>query len=89
MIIQYRHKGEIQREQLDCTVICYYGHVCRHIYGRSTMKVGNLIKIYGHPGFYGVLLHRVESEFFGKWWKVHWQSGYVSDHCENLMEVVA
>lgn len=52
------------------------------------MKAGDLVEMYGHPGFYGILLHRVESEFFGKWWSVFWQSGYVFDRNENLMEVV-
>ena len=52
------------------------------------MKAGDLVEMYGHPGFYGVLLERTESEFAGKWWRVFWQSGYVFDRNENLMEIV-
>ncbi len=57
--------------------------------GGASMKVGDLVKMYGDPGFYGVLLRRTESNFSGVWWTVYWQSGYVSDRCEDLMEVVA
>ena len=52
------------------------------------MKAGDLVEMYGHPGFYGVLLYRVEGAFFGKWWAVLWQSGCVVDRNENLMEIV-
>ena len=52
------------------------------------MQVGDLVEMYGHPGFYGVLLKRVESQFPGKWWSVLWQSGYVFDRNEALMEVI-
>ncbi len=53
------------------------------------MRVGDLVKMYGDPGFYGVLLGRTESNFSGVWWTVYWQSGYVSDRNESLMEVTS
>lgn len=51
------------------------------------MQSGDLIKMYGHPGFYGMLLEPVKSNYHGKWWSVIWESGYISDLNEDLMEV--
>ena len=52
------------------------------------MKAGDLVEMYGEPGFYGVILKRTKSSCFGKCWTVLWQSGWVFDREENLMELI-
>ena len=49
------------------------------------MKAGNLVEMYGQPEFYGIVLRK--SEVVGRWY-VLWQSGFIFEREESLMEVV-
>ena len=49
------------------------------------MKKGDLVEIYGQPGFYGIVLKR--SKVFCKW-HVLWQSGFIFEREETLLRVV-
>ena len=49
------------------------------------MKVGDLVEMYGQPGFYGVVLSK--SEVVRRWY-VLWQSGFIFEREESLMEVI-
>ena len=50
------------------------------------MKVGSLVEMYGEPGFYGIVLEK--SAVVGRW-NVLWQSGFIFEREESLMEVVS
>ena len=50
------------------------------------MKVGSLVEMYGQRGFYGLVLRR--SEVVGRWY-VLWQSGFIFEREESLMEVIS
>ncbi len=49
------------------------------------MRIGNLVEMYGQPEFYGIVLGR--SEVIGRWY-VLWQSGFIFEREESLMEVI-
>ena len=49
------------------------------------MQIGSLVEMYGQPDFYGIIIAR--SEVVGRWY-VLWQSGFVFDREELLMEIV-
>jgi len=51
----------------------------------SEMRIGSLVEMYGEPGFYGIIVRK--SEVVGRWY-VLWQSGFIFDRSEELMEVV-
>ena len=50
------------------------------------MKVGDLVEMYGEPGFYGIVLKRSKTFCC---WDVLWQSGFIFEREENLMEVIS
>ena len=50
------------------------------------MKSGDLVVMYGQRGFYGLVLER--SSVVGRW-NVLWQSGFIFEREESLMEVVS
>jgi hypothetical protein len=52
------------------------------------MNVGDLVEMYGQPGFYGILLRRTNSDYQGKWWSVMWQNGWIFDRDESLMVLI-
>tara|TARA_B100000282_G_scaffold207164_1_gene152285 strand:+ start:291 stop:452 length:162 start_codon:yes stop_codon:yes gene_type:complete len=52
------------------------------------MNAGDLIEMYGQPGFYGILLRRTKSDYQGKWWSVLWQNGWIFDRDESLMVLI-
>ena len=49
------------------------------------LKEGDLVEMYGEPGFYGIVLRR--SEVIGRWY-VLWQSGFIFERAETLLEVI-
>ena len=50
------------------------------------MQVGSLVEMYGEPGFYGIIIKR--SPWSQRRWMVLWQSGFIFEREEDLMEVV-
>ena len=54
-------------------------------YRKVRMKIGSLVEMYGQPEFYGIVLRK--SEVVGRWY-VLWQSGFIFEREESLMEVV-
>ncbi len=52
------------------------------------MKVGDLVEMYGQPGFYGMIIRRADSDYQGIWWAVLWQNGWIFDRDESLMVLI-
>ena len=52
----------------------------------TRMKSGDLVVMYGQRGFYGLVLER--SSVVGRW-NVLWQSGFIFEREESLMEVIS
>ena len=50
------------------------------------MKTGDLVEMYGEPGFYGIVLGPSNESVEG--WLVLWQSGFIFERAETLMEVI-
>ena len=49
------------------------------------MRAGDLVEMYGEPGFYGIILG--PAKMIGEW-IVLWQSGYIFERAETLLEVI-
>ena len=50
------------------------------------MKIGDLVEMYGEPGFYGIVLGPSKESEGG--WDVLWQSGFIFERAEFLLEVI-
>ena len=50
------------------------------------MKVGSLVEMYGEPGFYGIIVKRSPRSQCR--WMVLWQSGFIFEREESLMEEI-
>lgn len=49
------------------------------------MKSGDLVVMYGQRGFYGLVLSKRRNGY----WDVLWQSGFIFEREESLMEVIS
>ena len=50
------------------------------------MNIGDLVEMYGEPGFYGIVLCPSNQSVDG--WYVLWQSGFIFERAETLLEVI-